>query len=300
MTDATAARAVYLSREGQGDAGPGDEGSPHGEPSSAAAPARSILRHRQQRRGGATVDAGTGRGGRGRVEAVSRWTAPCRRWRCCPRPAWSRARNASCAGPFTLQAIFTLGDGDMLSLGGKLTAAAGDYRDAAGASTMMRANIRTPAAADGGVRLSHGAPGHLPEALDEDGLDAGLPGLREEVRGRDGDGQAARDSAAPRSRRLAARLPSTPGEVRPVRDQPPVHLLVQASTGRTIPYRGAGRPDTSMTDKKNWGHTVMGWFIESDDTQPPQAAPSADAPPPSTETPRRQSNRSLSPIRRLL
>jgi hypothetical protein len=40
-----------------------------------------------------------------------------------------------------------------------------------------------------------------------------------------------------------------------------------------------------MTDKKNWGHTVMGWFIESDETQPPQAAQSTEAPPPSTETP---------------
>lgn len=38
-----------------------------------------------------------------------------------------------------------------------------------------------------------------------------------------------------------------------------------------------------MTDKKNWGHTVMGWFIEND-TSPPQAAPSTEAPPSSTET----------------
>jgi len=38
-----------------------------------------------------------------------------------------------------------------------------------------------------------------------------------------------------------------------------------------------------MTDKKNWGHTVIGWFIESDDNQPPQAAPSTDPPPPSAE-----------------
>ena len=37
-----------------------------------------------------------------------------------------------------------------------------------------------------------------------------------------------------------------------------------------------------MTDKKNWGHTVMGWFIENDDS-PPQGAPPTDAPPSSTE-----------------
>jgi hypothetical protein len=41
-----------------------------------------------------------------------------------------------------------------------------------------------------------------------------------------------------------------------------------------------------MTDnKKNWGHTVMGWFIESDDTTPAPAAPPAEATPPSAEPP---------------
>jgi hypothetical protein len=38
-----------------------------------------------------------------------------------------------------------------------------------------------------------------------------------------------------------------------------------------------------MTDKKSWGQTVMGWFIEQDGETSAQAAPSADAPPPSTE-----------------
>ncbi len=38
-----------------------------------------------------------------------------------------------------------------------------------------------------------------------------------------------------------------------------------------------------MTDKKSWGQTVMGWFIEQDGETATQAAPSADAPPPSTE-----------------
>jgi hypothetical protein len=51
-------------------------------------------------------------------------------------------------GPVTLQAIFTLGDGDILSLGGSLTAVAGDYRDAAGAWTMVACEYGTPAKAE--------------------------------------------------------------------------------------------------------------------------------------------------------
>lgn len=37
-----------------------------------------------------------------------------------------------------------------------------------------------------------------------------------------------------------------------------------------------------MTDKKNWGQNVMGWFIVSDDEQPTNGTPSADAAPAST------------------
>lgn len=50
-------------------------------------------------------------------------------------------------GPFTLQAIYTLGEGDILSLGGALTAMAGDYTSAAVASTLIVAEYPTPAAA---------------------------------------------------------------------------------------------------------------------------------------------------------
>jgi len=38
-----------------------------------------------------------------------------------------------------------------------------------------------------------------------------------------------------------------------------------------------------MTDKKNWGHTVMGWFIETDENPPDSGSPSTDAPPPSAD-----------------
>ena len=37
-----------------------------------------------------------------------------------------------------------------------------------------------------------------------------------------------------------------------------------------------------MTDKKNWGQSVMGWFIVSDEGQPTEGAAPADTAPPST------------------
>ena len=50
-------------------------------------------------------------------------------------------------GPVGLQALYTLGDGDILQLGGKITAAAGDYKDAAGANTLIVVDYLSPAAA---------------------------------------------------------------------------------------------------------------------------------------------------------
>ena len=51
-------------------------------------------------------------------------------------------------GPVGLQAIYTFGDGDILQLNGKLTAASGDYGDAAlGAHTLIVVEYPTPAAA---------------------------------------------------------------------------------------------------------------------------------------------------------
>ena len=50
-------------------------------------------------------------------------------------------------GPVSLQALYTLGDGDILQLGGKITGAAGDYKDAAGASTLIVVDYPSPAAA---------------------------------------------------------------------------------------------------------------------------------------------------------
>ncbi|HEY3380827.1 MAG TPA: DUF6599 family protein [Vicinamibacterales bacterium] len=50
-------------------------------------------------------------------------------------------------GPFSLQALYTLGDGDILQLGGKLTAVAGNYRDAGGAYTLVAVAYPDAAAA---------------------------------------------------------------------------------------------------------------------------------------------------------
>ena len=56
-------------------------------------------------------------------------------------------------GAFGLQAVYTLGDGDVLQLGGKLAAAAGDYKIAAlGAITKIVANYPTPATAAAAFR----------------------------------------------------------------------------------------------------------------------------------------------------
>jgi hypothetical protein len=51
-------------------------------------------------------------------------------------------------GSVGLQAVFTLGDGDILQLGGTITAVSGDYKDAAaGATTLVVAEYPSPGAA---------------------------------------------------------------------------------------------------------------------------------------------------------
>jgi hypothetical protein len=49
-------------------------------------------------------------------------------------------------GPVSLQALYTLGDGDILQLGGTITGAAGDYKDARGSTTLIIVDYSTPAA----------------------------------------------------------------------------------------------------------------------------------------------------------
>jgi hypothetical protein len=56
-------------------------------------------------------------------------------------------------GPVSLQALYTLGDGDILQLGGKVTGAAGDYKAAAGPTTLIIVDYPTPAAV--GAAFAH-------------------------------------------------------------------------------------------------------------------------------------------------
>jgi hypothetical protein len=50
-------------------------------------------------------------------------------------------------GPFGLQSVYTLGDGDILQMGGKVVGAAANYKDASGAYTLLLVPYPTPAAA---------------------------------------------------------------------------------------------------------------------------------------------------------
>jgi hypothetical protein len=50
-------------------------------------------------------------------------------------------------GPFSLQSIYTLGDGDILQMGGRVVGAAANYKDAGGAYTLLVVPYATPAAA---------------------------------------------------------------------------------------------------------------------------------------------------------
>ncbi|MFB3852380.1 MAG: DUF6599 family protein [Vicinamibacterales bacterium] len=63
-------------------------------------------------------------------------------------------------GPYALQAVYTLGDGDILQLGRRLTAVSGEYRTAAGTWTEIAANYPDPGAA-------RKALAHLQANLDE-------------------------------------------------------------------------------------------------------------------------------------
>jgi hypothetical protein len=64
-----------------------------------------------------------------------------------PQPGLVPGSARIIRGPVALQALYTLGDGDILQLGGKVTAVAGDYTGASGASTLVLADYPSPAAA---------------------------------------------------------------------------------------------------------------------------------------------------------
>jgi hypothetical protein len=64
-----------------------------------------------------------------------------------PQPGLVPGSARIIRGPVGLQALYTLGDGDILQLGGKVTAVAGDYKDASGSRTLILVDYPSPAAA---------------------------------------------------------------------------------------------------------------------------------------------------------
>jgi hypothetical protein len=64
-----------------------------------------------------------------------------------PKPGLVPSSVRLLRGPYGLQAVYTLGEGDILQLGGKVTAVSGDYKDASGSYTLIVADYPDVAAA---------------------------------------------------------------------------------------------------------------------------------------------------------
>jgi hypothetical protein len=146
MTDATAARAVYVSRRGKETPDPGLKAR------------HTVSRHQLQvQRGQYYVIVNNVSGGTAVTPVLVKAAAavvaaipadgPIPALALLPQAGLVPGSERIVRGPFTLQAVFTLGDGDILSLGGTLTAVAGDYKDASGTTTAIVVEYPTPAAA---------------------------------------------------------------------------------------------------------------------------------------------------------
>jgi hypothetical protein len=146
MTDAAAARAVYLARRGKET------------PDPSLKARHTASRHQlqfQRDRYYVIVNNITGKpatapalvAAAGAVVAKIPADGAIAALALLPAPGLVPGSEKLIRGAYTLQAVFTLGDGDMLSLGGKLTAVAADYKTPAGAWTMIIADYPTPTAA---------------------------------------------------------------------------------------------------------------------------------------------------------
>ncbi len=146
MTDATAARAIYQSRKGK-------------ETPDAGLKARhTASRHQlQMQRGRFYVIVNNVSGGAANAPVLVAAAAAVAKaipaddavpvLALLPAAGLVPGSQRIIRGPVTLQAVFTLGDGDILSLGGTLTAVAGDYKDAVGTWTTVVCEYPTPARA---------------------------------------------------------------------------------------------------------------------------------------------------------
>jgi hypothetical protein len=64
-----------------------------------------------------------------------------------PKPGLVASSVRLLRGAYGLQAVYTLGDGDILQLGGRITAVSGDYKDASGSYTLIVADYPDVASA---------------------------------------------------------------------------------------------------------------------------------------------------------
>jgi hypothetical protein len=146
MADATAARAVYVSRRGRETPDPG------------LTARHTVSKHQLQFQrdryyvivnnvsGGAAVTPALVAAAAAVAKAIPADGAiPA--LALLPKAGLVAGSERLIRGPYSLQAVFTLGEGDMLSLAGTLTAVAGDYKDATGPFTLTVAEYPTPAAA---------------------------------------------------------------------------------------------------------------------------------------------------------
>jgi hypothetical protein len=147
MTDATAARAVYLSRRGKET------------PDPAVKARHTASRHQLQLQrdkyyvivnnvSGGTAVAPALVSAASAVVTLIPADGAVPALGLLPKPGLVPGSERIIRGVYSLQAVFTLGEGDMLSLGGKLTAVSGDYKLPDGTtSAVIVANYPTAAAA---------------------------------------------------------------------------------------------------------------------------------------------------------
>jgi len=171
MTDAAAALGIYLQRCGNRCEAPGTY---PGFPTYTTIGRAQVMFVQDRLLAIATQDGVSGSGAKAMRELASRLTkrlppdnppAPA----AALPPGWIPGSLRLIRGPLALQAIVTLGDGDVLRLGGLLTAAAADYADVPGqtAHTLVVVDYPDQAAARAAFH-------HL-----RAGLDAEIKPLRE-------------------------------------------------------------------------------------------------------------------------
>jgi len=161
MTDATAARAIYQSRKGKETPDPGLKAR------------HTASRHQLQlQRGRHYVIVNNVSGGAANAPVLVAAASAVAKalpadgavpaLALLPPTGLVAGSERFIRGPVTLQAVFTLGDNDILSLGGSLTAVAGDYKDAGGTWTTIVCDYPAPAKAETALAF---LAGHLDRYL---------------------------------------------------------------------------------------------------------------------------------------